>query len=287
MRSALVTCFAVVGVLGLLCIPVYAEELSFDGGSLTYVWSGDMQDFTIQATINRLSPPSETHTWILTLYSHRFEDGVFAWQLHFSETIDSVLVLPNDFLTARHFTTAQLGIEVQLSMLGNQLTLRLPTVGTIPHLVAVGDLIELHALWIQQAPLVSVRVPAPDALSDAPAGGGASFPDSNGGAISTSPLPEADRFEQGLPISHQFTLQEQPAPDSVQRIVLSYTLMRLHEDQANEFARFAHISYDFDSASYYYTIDTSRLAPGKYSLLIGSSNSDLSYRMELEIVDPI
>ncbi len=284
MRTALAACLV---YLTLCCIPVCAEEVRFNGGWLDCTWSLDSHYLMIQAGIDDSSIPADTYMWVLTVYSHRFEDGLFAWQIHYSEDIDSVLVLPNDFLTARHFTTLQLGIEVELAVSGTELRLRLPIHGTIPRLIVAGDLIELHALWIQQESLISMRVPAPENLAVIQMGGGASIPASESETISTSPLPEVDRFEQGQPISHQFTLQGTPAPDVLQRIVLSYTLMRLHENQASEFVRFAHISYDFDTNIYSYTIDTSRLEPGRYSLLIGSSNSELSYRMELEIIGRI
>ncbi len=284
MRNALAAC---VIYLILCCIPLHAEEVRFDGGWLDCTWSVDSQYLTIQAGIDDSSTPAETYMWVLTVYSHRFEDGLFAWQIHYSEDIDSVLVLPNDFLTARHFTTEHLGIEAELAVSGTELNLRLPILGAIPRLVVAGDLIELHALWIQQEPLISMRVPAPENLAILQMGGGASIPGSENETVSTSPLPEVDRFEQGQPISHQFVLQGQPAPEVLQRIVLSYTLMRIHETQANEFVRFAHISYDFATDIYSYTIDTSRLEPGWYSLLIGSSNSELSYRTELAIIDPM
>jgi hypothetical protein len=222
--------------------------------------------------------------WVLTVYSHRFEDGIFAWQIHYSETIDSVLVLPNDFLTARNFTTEQLGIEAELAASGASLSLRLPILGAIPRLIGDGDLIDLHALWIQQEPLISMILPGPEGLAILPAGGGASVPASESEPVSTSMLPDVGVFVQGQPISHQFALQDPLATDGLQRLVLSYTLMRLHDDRSSEFARFAHVLYNFDTALYSYTIDTSALEPGHYRLLIGASNSSSSYQMELEIV---
>lgn len=281
MRTVLTACAI---YLTLCCIPVCAEEVLFDGGWLDCTWSFDSQYLTIRAGIDDSTTPAETYMWVLTVYSHRFEDGLFAWQIHYSEDIDSVLVLPNDFLTARHFTTLQLGIDAELAGSGTEVSLRLPIHGAIPHLVVAGDLIELHALWVQQEPLISMRVPAPENLAVIQMGGGASIPASESETISTSPLPDVDRFEQGQPISQQFVLQGTPTPDVLQRIVLSYTLMRLHETRDNEFVRFAHISYDFETNIYSYAIDTSRLEPGRYSLIIGSSNSELSYQMELEIV---
>ena len=282
MRTALAACAI---YLVLCCIPLYAEEVRFEGGWLDCTWSLDSQYLTIQAGIDDSSTPAETHMWVLTVYSHRFEDGEFAWQLHYSEDIDSVLVLPNDFLTARHFTTLQLGIDIESHEPGSKLSLRIPSQGPLPGLVAAGDLIELHALWIQQPPLVAMHVPAPEVLAEQQAGGGASIPESESGKMSSSPLPTRYRYEQGEPISHQFILEKSPESDGIQRIVLSYTLMRVHENRADEFARFAHISYDFDTGIYSYTIDTSGLELGRYSLLIGFSNSALSSRIELEIVD--
>ena len=281
MRAALAACAV---YLTLCCIPSYAEEVRFNGGWLDCTWSLDSQYLTIQAGIDDSSTPAGTYMWVLTVYSHRFEDGVFAWQLHYSEDVDSVLVLPNDFLTARHFTTLQLGIDIESHEPGSELTLRIPIQGPLPGLVATGDLIELHALWIQQPPLVAMHVPAPDeVLAEQQAGGGASTPDSESGKMPSSPLPTRYRYEQGEPISHQFILADSPESDEIQRIVLSYTLMRVHEGRADEFARFAHIPFDLETETYSYIIATTGLPPGIYRLLIGSSNAVLMFRMELEI----
>jgi len=280
MRTALAAC---VIYLFLFCIPLLAEEVQFDGGWLDCTWSLDSQYLTIQAGIDDSSTPVETYMWVLTVYSHRFEDGVFAWQLHYSEDVDSILVLPNDFLTARHFTTLQLGIEIKSNEPGSDLSLRIPSQGPLPRLVAAGDLIELHALWIQQPPLVAMHVPAPEVLAKQQAGGGASISESESGKISSSPLPTRYRYEQGEPISHQFILEESPESDEIQRIVLSYTLMRVHEGRADEFARFAHVPFDIETETYSYRIDTTGLMPGIYRLIIGSTNTTLMFQIELEI----
>jgi len=232
MRIAL-TAFA--AYLILCCIPLVAEEVRFDEGWLDCTWTLDSQYLEIRAGIDDSSIPSETHMWVLTVHTHRFEDGVFAWQLHYSEDIDSVLVIPNDFLTARHFTTLQLGIEIEFHELGNELSLRIPSQGPLPRLVAEGDLIELHALWIQQQPLASMRIPLLDNLAAQQAGGGASVPGEETQTISSSPLPSLHIYEQGESISHQFVLEKPSEPDDIQRVVLSYTLMRVHEHRANEF----------------------------------------------------
>ncbi|MCK5828478.1 hypothetical protein KAH43_08150, partial [Candidatus Bipolaricaulota bacterium] len=217
--------------------------------------------------------------------SHRFEDGIFAWQIHYSETVNSVLVLPSDFLTARHFTTEQLGIEAELSASGHELVLRVPILGAIPHLIAGGDLIELHALWIQQAPLTTIMLSSPGGAV-LPAGGGSALPEQGSDPVTMTLFPDVDHYVQGQSILHSFILASGPESGEAPRIVLSYTLMRLRDDQTSEFVRFAPVSYDVDTHTYSYTIETDTLEPGHYSLRIGSANSDLSARMEFWVSSP-
>lgn len=294
-------------LLGLLLLTVHAEDVPFDNGGVSIHWSTDGQFVTILSTTDVAPAEGESHVWILTVYSHRFSDGLFAWQLHYSEGMDSVLVLPNDFLTARHFTTEQLGIEATLSDTGDRLSLRVPTQGTIPNLITAGDQIEIHALWIQQPSLVSLTIPIPGALATALPSGGAggavdnqdlenspspaidavSDPDSDVESLSTSLVPDTTSYVQGEPLAHCFAPAKQLSSDGPNRIVLSYTLFRLHDDQATEFVRFAPVSYDFDTGTYAYTINTDNLKPGHYRLLIDSSNSDLSARMEFWLVSPV
>ena len=275
-------------VLVLVCLSAHAESTGSDHGSLNMTWSDDQQHLDVQVATIAPASGAESHVWILTVYGHRFADGIFAFQIHYSAAMDSVLVLPNDFLTARNFTTEQLGIETELSDDGSQLSLRLPILGAIPRLIAEGDLVEVHALWVQQEPLLSAYVPAPGVSAALlPAGGGATVPGSSIKPTSTSPLPDPRSFVQGQSIDHQFSLGDVTAlGDGLQRIVLSYTLMRLHDDRTSDFVRFAHIAYDFDTSLYSYSIDTANLAPGRYSLIIGSSNSSVSTRAELEITAP-
>lgn len=280
MRTTLAACAI---QLILCCIPLCAEEVQFQGGWLDCTWSQDAQYLEIRAGIDEPLSPSEAHMWVLTVYGHRFEDGIFAWQLHYSEDLDSVLVLPNDFLTARHFTTAQLGIGIESQELSSELTVRIPSQGPLPMLAAPGDLIEMHALWIQQPPLVSMLIPVLDNLASQQAGGGATTPGREAQAMSTSPLPTRHRYEQGELISHQFIIEKTPDSDETQRIVLSYSLLRVHHDGPDEFARFSHIPFDFETETYLYEIDTTGLPPGTYRLLIGSANTALTFRMDLEI----
>jgi len=128
-----------------------------------------------------------------------------------------------------------------------------------------------------------MRIPLLDNLAAQQAGGGASVPGEETQTISSSPLPSLHIYEQGESISHQFVLEKPSEPDDIQRVVLSYTLMRVHEHRANEFVKFAHVSFDFETEMYSYEIDTAELPPGIYRLLIESSNTALAFQMELEI----
>lgn len=271
----------------LLCsVFACAEETSFDGGTLRCQWTPDSQTLIIEATVDGFPQSTALPVWVLTVSCDRFEDGVFAWQIHYGEAIDSVLVLPNDFLTARHFAIGQLGIEVQMASTANgpKIQLQIPSLGIIPNLAAPGDRIDLHALWVQQSPLATITVPTLSEQLAEQAGGGASLPEAD--LVTSSPLPELSTYSLNQPIAHRFILeQENDGSDQPERIVFSYTLMRLHDGQAAEFVRFSHIAYDIDSHIYSYVIDTSRLTPGRYSLLIGSPGSDVTYQMELTLTD--
>jgi len=264
-----------------------AEETSFNGGTLKCQWTPDSQTLIIEAAVDAFPQSDVLPAWILTVTCDRFEDGVFAWQIHYGEAIDSVFVLPNDFLTARHFATGQLGIEAQLTSTasGPAILLKIPALGIIPRLAAPGDRIGLHALWVQQSPLATITIPSlPEQLAEQ-AGGGGSLP-AAADLVTSSPLPDISSYSRGQPLAHRFILQQQTdGSDQPARIVFSYTLMRLHDGQTAEFVRFAHISYDVDTRIYSYVIDTSKLTPGRYSLLIGSPGSDSTYQMELTITD--
>jgi len=261
------------------CLDLGAGEVTFVGGHAELSWSAEGGWLEIEAAV--ANGDADTHVWVLTVSTRRFDDGLFAWQLHLSETVDSVLVLPNDFLTARHFSTAQLGIATALSPDGCGLVIRIPTDGPIPNFVAPGDVIELHALWIQQAPLASVVVAPVNTLAVGPAGGGG---DAAVTDPATSPLPTATVYRRGEPIAHRFVLVNPPADEDGSRVVLSYTLMAVHDGRASEFARFAHITYDAATGTYSYSIDTTSLAAGAYRLLIGSSNGTLATQIDLSIV---
>jgi len=221
----------------------------------------------------------EDAMWVLTVLCTRFEDGLFAWQLHVSSTLDSLLVLPNDFLTARHFTTAQLGITVHADVFQGHLALHVPIDTPIPRLIAPGDVIELHALWIQQAPIAVIPVVTNDvslaAASVAGSGGGLLPPDSF--------LPAMRSFAQGEPLVHHFVPDLQPLRPPFDRLVLSYTLMRLPDDLPPQLVRFSPIAYDEATGSYRYEIDTTMLAPGRYRLIIGATNANLTERAEFVV----
>ncbi|MFC2095968.1 hypothetical protein ACFLSW_06005 [Candidatus Bipolaricaulota bacterium] len=284
MRSSF-SCFVVLLSL-LCCTPVSADDVQFESGSMRCTWGTGLQHVIIHAETEIDVTPGTSSAWVLTAYAHRFEDGVFAWQMHYSRDLDSVLVLPNDFLTARHFTTDQLGIEIELDSSGSGIDIRIPILGTIPQLIVAGDLIELHALWVQQEPLVTMLVPDPGNPVVLQTGGGATVPEPSTGLISSSPLPEADRYERGQAISHQFILHSDPDSDESSRALLTYTLMRIRESQADELMRFAPIPYDPTSGIHSYVINTSALDHGEYRLFVDSSDGSVSYQLELQIVQP-
>jgi hypothetical protein len=254
-----------VGLAGVV-VGAAAATTSFDGGQLTVSWG--TTENGVLVTARMLEPAAEelqdSATWVLTAYAGRFEDGIYAWQLHFSQSSANVLVIPSDFLTARVFTLAQLGIEIREHVSGKSISLWIPSDGPVPHLIAPQDKITLHALWLRQTPLATLVVEEPAVALAAGGGGGAEVVPA---ALSSSFLPLRTEYVRGETVEHRFIIAD-PALAEEGWGAASYSLLRIREGQGDEFVRFSHLDYDETSGVYSYRIETDRLPPGRYRLIV-------------------
>ncbi len=258
------------------------REIAFPGGRLTIVW----EDAGVLLVRIRLDQPAEadgTKTWVLTDLAHRFADGVFAWQVHVSEDHQSALVIPNDFLMVSKFTLDQLGIGIAAHEPGLSLELRIPCEDPIPNLAAPGDLLEIHALWRQMAPIVTIEVPPYQAgIAVGGAGGGlgtAELP-------STVPLPAGTTYTIGETIHHRFVVidPETGAPDGA--ATASCSLIQI-EDGTRNFRRYFVIPKDLETAVFELEIDTGNLGAGTYDLYVWTSaDGGTSFQGRLVLKEP-
>lgn len=280
MRGCAISVLAWVILATGFSLSALGSDLSFEGGdALLRVDAGTGgAELTLTAAGTETPAP---HTWVITVEAGRFEDGIFGWQLHFSEGHDSVLVIPNDFLTARVFTTAQLGMEIREHVPGTKLVLFLPSDGPIPNLLAQGDRVTIHALWLQQDPLGTMQVEE-DLSASAVAGGGASMEARD---ESETYLPVAAQFRQGELIRHAFRTPPDDGTAREASDAASYSLLRIHDQDAVEFIRFSHIPYDAGTGMYTYEIPTDRLAPGLYRLIVWTEAGNRTEQGEIEILE--
>jgi len=254
-----------------------AEEVYFEEGRVAYQWvEGDVFSLGVRLEEGR-GETASSEMWVVTLLADRFANGVFAWQLHYGEAFQNVLVVPNDFLTARKFSLEQLGIEVEHHQQGLELVLRIPCSGPLPALIAVGDRIAVHALWLQQEPLVVLDVRSePTAVVE------------GGGGVSETQemVPPRSTYEQGEPIRHRFTVRDPETGDIVRFITASYTLLRVREGRSDEFVRFSHITRDPETGAFEYEIDTTKLREGEYRLIVAWSPNGETAVVTLRIIAP-
>jgi len=251
--------------------PVKATEVVFDTGVATLQWlEGEVLDLRIE--LADAGGVTDALTWVVTASADRFQDGLFAWQLHWGTQLESLLVIPNDFLTARNFSFAQLGIAVIEYEPGALLHIQFPRFGPIPELVSPGDRLALHALWIGQEPLISMVVPEPDAL----AGAGAEAVVNSADVLSADPLPTMREFARGALIESRFLLDEGFTGASL-------TLARKTEMASYEIVRVHWLRPDPNTGIVSYSMDTLGLAVGCYELVITLTPVGPTYRCSIEI----
>ena len=221
---------------------------------------------------------SEPLVWVLTVDAFRFGDGIHSWQLHLSTTHASVVVIPNDFLVTQQFTLGQLHIDASASEPGKVLSLLVPRTGPIPEPIAPGDAIEVHALWIQQPPLTSIRVPERSTTSGA--GGGIEDPCAGAACY----VPAQTVYAQGTPLSHAFPLMNAETGAPVDGGSARIALVRVSEGLADELISYLYREPDPATGLVSYEFDTSSLVAGDYDLIVWVDPPGVTMRHRIELV---
>jgi hypothetical protein len=243
----------------------WAESTAFPGGTLDVSWADDAT-LSVEIVLDA-APASVGNTapmWVLTVNARRFADGIHSWQLHLGPTHQSIVVVPNDFLVTQRFTFAQLRVEVAAFEPGKTMSLRIPRSGAIPNLIVPGDPLEVHALWIQQAPLALARVPEP--------------------SVASPYVPSETVYEQGTPIRHAFYLTDPATGAPPELGAATIALMRRRENAADEIVRYIYRALDPSTGLISYEFDTTNLPAGIYALVVWVNPPNVTVRQELEIV---
>ncbi len=267
-------------VIPLLCAGVaQAETTSFPNGTLNVFW---VSDTVLSVSLSLDAPLPQTGgvslMWVVTVNAVRFADGIHSWQLHASSTHRSIVVIPNDFLVARQFGLAQVGIEVATFEPGKALSLLIPRKGAIPELVVPGDTLEVHALWIQQGPLATVLVPEPAPASGA--GGEAADPV----AEATSCVPAQTVYALGDTLAHSFPLAA-PADDaSAEPGSARVALVCVRAGLADELVRYLYVEPDPVTGLVSYRLDTAGLTTGDYDLIVWVTPPGIAVHHRIELV---
>ena len=279
MRRTIV-CLCLAALLGGGCV---AEELSLEGGSVEIGWE-DVSVLVLRVLFDEPAGAIEgTRTWVVTDLARRFVDGVFAWQLHFSETQENVLVIPNDFLMTRSFSFEELGVEIVTHEPGRELTIRIPRSTLIPNLVVPSDIIEVHALWKQMPPIVTLSVPTLETLVAGAGGGGRS--EDNASAPSAEPFPQRSAYTAGETIRHRFVSID---PETgVQDLWASATCeIILYENERLIIMRHFTIPKDPETGVFELTIETAGFVAAVYDLCIWISTNGSAVHKQVEIREP-
>ncbi len=249
-----------------------AEATRFAGGvvDLSWVEGGAL---SIRIALDSVpQSPSKTLTWVVTVSALRFKDGVHSWQLHVNPTNASLVVVPNDFLMTQRFTLPQLHVEVTEFEPGRTLSLLIPRSGLIPELVVPGDRVQVHALWIQQEPLVETIVP-----SSSPTGGG--------GDASTGRVPVQTVYAVGSPIQQAFSLKDESTGKPLDGASARIALVRVDAGAADGLVDYLYEEPDPESGLVSYEFDTASLAPGTYDLIVWVGPLGAVERERIELVE--
>jgi hypothetical protein len=266
----------VVGLLASLAAVAEAEMTGFPGGTLDILWA-DEATLVVHVVLDTPAPQTTSAAlmWVVTVHAARFADGITSWQLHFSPTYASVVVIPNDFLATQRFTLEQLRVEVVASDPGRSLSLRIPRSGPIPALVVPGDAIEVHALWLQQQPIVTAFLPDVE-----PEGAGGGEPE--GGRDRLIPIETV--YILGATIRHEFVLMDpatkQPALDGAALV----GFVRIGGDGADELVQYLYCEASPESGAVTYEIDTTGLAAGMYEIIVHTTPG-ATERQRIELLD--
>jgi len=262
-------------VLASLGLSLGAAGAAFQGGTLDLSWtSDDALSLRVEVDADLAVAAGASPTWVVTVDARRFADGIYSWQIHVSPTHQSIVVVPNDFLTVRRFGLDQLGVEVVTLEPGRRLELRIPRSGPLSELVAPGDALEVHALWVRQAPLVAVIVPAP---ASAGAGGAAE-------AGTPGMAPGETVYVQGTAIRGAFPLVDAGTGKPIEGAFARIALLRKGAGSADGLAAYQYQEPDAETGVLAYEIPTADLEPGAYELVVWVSPPGQAVRQSLEIL---
>jgi len=266
-------------VLLFSCVSCGAETVVMEDGTVDVAWEAGVVSAILRIHLDSSDPPAgTTATWVITNSAQRFQNGIYAWQLHFGDD-PNVLVIPNDFLMTRRFTFTQLGIEVLAHEHARELVLRIPRDGTIPNLILPGDSMDIHALWLQMEPLTTLSIPSFGEV--ATAGGGAET-EGNPALLappSDDPLPEQSIYVVGEPIEHCFVVVDPDTGELNPWATAQCEVVRCSGNRAI-IAQFQ-IPRNSETGAFELLIDTTSYVPGDYDLCIWASTIIVCKRIEI------
>jgi len=257
-----------------------AHEVTLDGGAVDCRWVTE-EVLRLEVRLDASSAEEDGlgagGTWVITNRAHRFADGISSWQLHFSPTHESIVVVPNDFLMVRSLTFEQVGVNVAEHVPGRKLVLEYRSDGDGPVLIRPGDLLEVHALWLKMEPLALLQIPS--ALSAAGGGGSTEL------MISASPLPTQSHFELGNTVRHAFRLAGNETKGPEERDVLTCSLVHLRADGSSSVVRHLWLFSNSETGIYELIIDTAGLLPGVYDLYLWIPSTQETLHGELNLTN--
>lgn len=263
-------------VLALSAWGACAETIRFPDGTLDLAWIGE--GLSIRAVLdNEVQTDNPSPMWVVTLNARRFDDGVHSWQIHLSTSHQSLVMIPNDFLVAQRFSLQQVGVGIVAPPSASEVALLIPRTGVVPGLVAPGDLLEIHALWIRQKPLVAVRIPD---VSEA-GSGGQSVEKSTGASLY---VPAGTVLVVGTPIRHTFILVDEETGQPIDGAYARIALVRITESLAEALVDYAYCEPSGETGLVTYEMETDGLEPGTYDLIVWVDPPGAAVRQRLELV---
>ncbi len=288
-------------MLAVVTVGVYAETtVEEDWGSLSIGWE-PTGFLAIDVTLSGesvASPEEAAATWVLTGHAHRFGDDLYAWQIHLSQEVENFMVIPNDFLAARAFLLSEAGVRAESDATAGTLHIEIPEAAFARSLVAAGDVVDVHAIWIQLEPLFSIAIPDQAIASGGElAGAGAAYApgeEPTAGREQPQATPATDQvihewfpaqtvYVQGETIEHRFVLLDPESDEPACWATATINLLRLQDQGPSQIVLFESLTGDPHTGVFDYRVDTAELTPGSYELIIWTSASGESRRATIRI----
>ena len=157
-----------------------------------------------------------------------------------------------------------------------------------------GDVLDIHAIWVQLEPLFTVTIPDKDSVAgsdDEPIGAGAAV----GATEQRMPgemevghdwLPPQTVYAHGEAIEHYFILLDPDTGEPAEWAVATINMLHILGQDPAEIVVFETIPEDPGTGIFSYRIETSPLSPGIYELISWTSVETPSRRLRIEIVAP-